>query len=229
MRSAWLTLWSVAYILPFVLGLPLALATGLGFTVMIGEGRATLPGHPPGWETRTADWTLAHLPDGTLRRKVAVRFENARRYPIREHYDFAQMYPGVPLAWDHVVLAAPLGFDPSHSLATYRSPQVDLGFYEGNENANTPAAVERKIAELAAHADRPVLIPGHAEDGAPPLDYRAMQHQLTMIVDFPYRARPRHLEPVYAPLYDYLRAHYRLAAQPSPANYLYELWLPAGR
>lgn len=224
-RLAWIAVWAVAYVLPLTVAMPLTFAKGFGFTVMIAEGGNTLTGQQP-WQTRAADWTMEHLPEGGLRRKLARRFESVRQAPLRDHYDFAQIYPGVCVPLDRVVLDAPFGFDPSHSFAMYRSPQVDLGFFEGDENANTPAAVQRKIAELAAHPDRPVLIPGKAEDGAPPIDYRAKQHELTLIADFPYRARPRHLNSVYAPLYNYVRTHYELAADSSPSHYLYELWVP---
>lgn len=221
-RWAWGGLWGVSYVLPLMVSLPMTFATGFGFTAMAAQSGE----HQASWQARAADWMLERMPEGSLRRKAAVRFENAKRYPIRTRYDFARIYPGVPVDWDHVVMDAPFGFDPSHSFAMYRSAQVDFGFYEGDENANTPAAVQRKIAELAAHPERPVLMPGHAEDGAPPIDYRAKQHELTLIADFPYRAHPKHLEPIYAPLYDYLRVHYELAAAATPADYSYELWLP---
>ena len=53
---------------------------------------------------------------------------------------------------------APFGYKPN-GYATYLSGAVDYGYYKGLENANTPAAVERKIDELARHPERDLLIP----------------------------------------------------------------------
>lgn len=225
-RYAWLTLFAAAYVFPLAIGMPLGFGTELRFASLLAESRAAQPGHQPDAFLRIIDWGTAHLPSRALRRKEEQRLEDARRYPIGESYDFAKMYPGVPLEWNDVVLEAPYGFNPSHSNAMYRSLHVDLGFYQGDENANTPAAVQRKISELAAHPERPVLMPDHAEDGVPPIDGRIEQNALSALAEFPYRARPKHLESIYAPLYDYLRAHYRLAAEPSAVDYQYELWLP---
>ena len=218
--------WAVVYLLPFLLSFPVALATDFGFTAMLAVSRDSQPGHTAGLTTRASYWAVAHLPNGSFRRKQAQRLEDVRTYPVGDTYDFAQLFPSVPVDWSHTVLAAPYGFNPTHSNAMVRSPLLDLGFYQGDENANTPAAVQRKIAELSAHPDRPVLMPDHAENGAPHIDAAAERHQLTGICQFPYRARARHTENIYGPLYDYVLAHYRLAAEPSLANHLYEIWLP---
>jgi hypothetical protein len=163
-------------------------------------------------------FTLAGLSTAVARRRGAAA--------VRARIDFAAVYPGLDLR-QVGVLDAPFGYKPN-GYATYLSDAVDYGYYKGLENANTPAAVERKIDELARHPERDLLIPAPSA-GLCAADARLERALITVLFFSPYLARVEHPRSVHEPLCEYIAVHYRLVRAGAPVNFEYELWAPAGR
>jgi len=155
-------------------------------------------------------------------RAAAIR---AAASAVPETIDFAAVYPGVDLARSGGVLEAPFGYTPNGT-GTYHAATVDYGFYEGNENANTPRAVERKIEELAEHPERDLLLPPGAE-GYCDVDAGMRQQLMTALFLFPYTARAVHPVGLREPLCAYIASHYAVVRGATAADFEYELWAPA--
>jgi hypothetical protein len=153
---------------------------------------------------------------------VSMRRNAAAIAPVT--IDFNKIYPGVTREGGDPVLEAPFGYRPD-GWGSYLSPAVDYGFYEGIENANTPAAVARKVAELAAHPERDVLIPRGALNVCA-VDGRAERRLISLIFAFPYYGRVAHPVGVRLPLCEYISSHYLLARRAGVENFEYEMWSP---
>jgi hypothetical protein len=141
------------------------------------------------------------------------------RTTVPPHVDFASLYPGID-----GTLQAPFGYIPN-GYGTYHSTEVQLGFYEGLENANTSEAVERKITELREHPNRSVLVPG-ADNAQCSIDPEFRRQLITVLFAFPYLAKPEHPGSLHQRLCDYIVSHYVLRYPALPANFDYELWVP---
>lgn len=139
--------------------------------------------------------------------------------------DIFALYPGLDPSRLDGPFEAPFGYKPN-SIGSYLSSQIDYGFYEGVENATTPAAVNRKIDELARHPKRAVLIRDHTGYDVCMIDARIERLVISDIFLFPYMARISNTQNVRKPLCDYIAANYQLAYPATPENYRYELWMP---
>jgi hypothetical protein len=139
--------------------------------------------------------------------------------------DIFALYPELDPSRSDGRFEAPFGYKPN-SIGSYLSSQIEYGFYEGAENANTPAAVNRKIDELARHPERAVLIREHTSHNVCTVDASLERSVISALFLFPYEARPSHTESVHKPLCDYILDHYQLAHPATLENYRYELWTP---
>lgn len=155
---------------------------------------------------------------GTIARRAGL---NMHRVPVTINFD--AIYPDAGLGSDSVV-EAPFGYMPN-GFATYRSQRMEYGYYEGVENANTPAAIARKIDELAEHPERDLVLPGPSRKLCS-VDGQSERLLLTVLFSFPYTGRVVHPESVHQPLCDYIGAHYSQAYAASDERFGYELWTP---
>ena len=186
----------------------------------------SLPGHSKGLIARTANTAVLHMPPSATKTKQLARLQKIQLLVAPETIDFAAIYPGPDASRSGAIFEAPFGYKPN-GVGSYLSNRVDYGYYEGLENANTPAAVRRKIDELAVHPERALLLQEHFNDACE-VDPRAERHTLGRVFFFPYTARVSHPESVHQPLCRYISAHYVLAQPAVLENFGYGLWLPKG-
>ena len=132
--------------------------------------------------------------------------------------DLDRLYGDAP----GTIFAAPFGFAPSHS-GTFHTPQVDPGFYFGLENVLTPEAVQHKVAELAKHPERPLLMLATQENSCA-LDPQQERQAISSLFFYPYRAAARNPGSILEPVCTYIRTHYRVAVPASPEHFGYSLW-----
>ncbi len=104
------------------------------------------------------------------------------------------------------------------------SPEVDPGFFYGTMNVLTPEAVRRKIAELDAHLDRPLLIINGNEDSCR-FDPAGERHGLDRLFFYWYRAPVRHSESILEPLCQYVTVHYAVTEAAAPERFGYAVWV----
>ena len=126
------------------------------------------------------------------------------------------------------VFEAPFSFTPSR-FGTLQTKEIDPGFYFGMVNVLTPQAVQRKVAELADHPERPLLVLAGNEDSCTP-DPEGERQTITLYFWYPYHAAVRNPDSVLEPVCTYIRTHYRVAIPASPEHFGYALWrrLPGG-
>jgi hypothetical protein len=139
--------------------------------------------------------------------------------------DIFALYPELDRSRLDGLIEAPFGYKPN-SIGSYLSSQIDYGFYEGVENANTPAAVNRKIDELARHPKRAILIRENTSHDVCTVDASKERLLISSLFLFPYMARISHPQNVRKPICDYIAANYQLAYPATLENYRYELWMP---
>ena len=119
---------------------------------------------------------------------------------------------------------APFGYWPEAS-GFFVSPEIDYGYYKDVLNACSRESYRRKIAELAQHPDRDLLL-RKGVLGVCEVHDHTERVSVSMVLDFPYAARVVHHESVRKPLCDFIRDHYVLAVPATPENFYYELWSP---
>lgn len=126
------------------------------------------------------------------------------------------------------VFEAPFGFAPSHS-GTYHTPEVDQGFYFGLENVLTPEAVQRKLAELKDHPERPLLMLATQESSCS-VDPERERQAISSLFFYPYRAAAKHPGSILEPFCSYIRTHYRVEVPAAPEHFGYAVWrrVPGG-
>ena len=120
--------------------------------------------------------------------------------------------------------AAPFKYRPNQ-LGSYLSPDIDLGYYGGLENASSEAATRRKIQDLQNEPERYLLVPANF----PNLCKRNVQGArklMKMIFVAPYTIKPSHVESVHRPLCDYIASHYTPFTSASREIYWYEVLRP---
>jgi hypothetical protein len=122
----------------------------------------------------------------------------------------------------HGEFSAPFGY--TRSLGTYYSPQIDFGFYEGFENANTTSAIARKIDGLKGTPQRAVLLPDGFE-ALCGIDAIADRKAMSEIFIRPFNAVIKNPTNIREPVCDYIRANYVLTEPPAERNFGYGLWL----
>ncbi len=122
------------------------------------------------------------------------------------------------------VVEAPFSYMPN-TLGPYHGPLVDTGYFSSTVNVLTPEQVQRKIAELAAHPDRDVIVrweaPKLCVQDIP--DSRASLRQLSMT---PVLLPAVQDDDIVQPLCSYIQTHYRMVRPSSPETSGYSLWRP---
>jgi hypothetical protein len=122
------------------------------------------------------------------------------------------------------VVEAPFSYMPN-TIGPYQGPLVDTGYFSSTINVLTPEQVQRKIAELAAHPDRDVIIRWEAPklclEDIP--DSRASLRQLSMT---PVLLPAVHSDDIVQPLCSYIQTHYQMVRPSSPEASGYSLWRP---
>ncbi len=135
-----------------------------------------------------------------------------------ESTSLSDVYP----EW-HGEFVAPFGYRPNH-LGTELTDRIDFGFYEGSENARTPAAVRRKIGELASQPERALLLPEDFDTSECLANVSAEKRIISIMFLFPYRAMAVHPDSVYRPLCDYIHSEYWMEHE-APRKNGYALWV----
>lgn len=152
------------------------------------------------------------------RDKLEARLETARLHAGKpESASLSDVYP----EW-HGDFAAPFGYRPNH-LGTDLTSRIDYGFYEGAENASTPAAVRRKIGELAGQPQRALLLPEDFDTSDCIANVSAERRIISVMFLFPL-GRAAHTDSVYRPLCEYIHAEYWME-RAAPTKYGYGLWV----
>lgn len=131
----------------------------------------------------------------------------------------ARIFPGV-----RGIVNAPLGYFPL-GLGSWRSRSIDTGYYLMVLNAYAPADTQRKIAELRAHPERPLLLP---EDAAAfcRIDPEKEALSIELLFGLPWPLTARHNDDIWLPLCDYIQSHYLPAASSALPAVHYSLWVP---
>lgn len=225
--GAYLLMW-VYYVISF--------GANLRNGIVMAENRALRVPYAPTAATTVVDrldhFVYTHLPAG-FRAAQIRKLEQAQRPAMPDHIDFSALYPGADLR-PNGVLMAPLGYDPQRVRSFYLSPQVDYGYYRGDENGKILESMARRIDELKAHPERGVLLPGfkvysvigdNVED-CRYSDVKAARKELEKLALAPYWRRPAHIDNPFWQFCSYVLANYDKAYGPTPQNGGYELWTP---
>jgi hypothetical protein len=122
------------------------------------------------------------------------------------------------------VFQAPFDYDPA-GYGMYLSNRIDPGYYSGLEFVMTVDSVARKIDELKAHSDRDLLLPDRPDLRCASNPYGEYQ-TIQLLFTYPFRAKPKNLQNVMAPLCDYIAANYHLVQKPYPQSYGWAVWAP---
>jgi hypothetical protein len=128
-----------------------------------------------------------------------------------------EVFPGT-----HGVLYAPFGFRTKDT-EEYPADWIDTGRYLGLINAPSLHDVEVKEAELAAHPDREVLIPG-LNDKTCKFDQSSQQLWLTVEYGSPFLMPLRHSLNPYSVLCSFIQSRYHMVRPASARSYKYEVW-----
>lgn len=151
----------------------------------------------------------------------AVRFLNEHGEVPADKGDVAALYPG----WSGDFFA-PFGYRPN-GFGTYRSGRVSYGRFEDVIDVSSPRAVDEKVAEIREHLDWALIVPYDYELYCQ-VNPTKERHYLTVLMLFPYFARPAHPVNVRNAICETIRSEYRLAQEPSEQTLGYGLWVPKG-
>jgi hypothetical protein len=167
----------------------------------------------------TRRWIAPHLrPD--KRGNLEARLESLERHSgMSQTVSLSKIYP----EW-HGEFAAPFGYRPN-GFGTDLTSRIDYGFYEGLENAITPAAIRRKINDLALHPEEALLLYEHFDENCL-VDAAAERQFISGLFFFPYPRKVIHPDNVFRPLCDYIHSQYirmDTAAADNKSNY--GLWV----
>jgi hypothetical protein len=168
-----------------------------------------------------AEGSVEHLAPAARRPGLEAKLKKAERPSIPDAIDLSRTYP----SW-HGTFLAPAAYRPhGDGFGSYMSPQVEYGYYQGFENANTVEAVNQKVAELQTHPEMAVLLPGDFFEHRCTIDFASMKHGLSMNWGMPYFGKGVHSENVRKPFCDFIRENYLLEEKPSLDNFNYGLWV----
>jgi hypothetical protein len=135
-----------------------------------------------------------------------------------DRIDLTVLYP----SW-HGMFLAPFGYKPN-GLGSYLSDRVDYGHFEGFENANTPAAISQKLAEIRNHPEEALLLPDHFERNCQ-IDPQGERVLLSVLFTFPYFGNAVHPASIEKPFCDFILANYSQQQSVSTQNFDYGLWI----
>lgn len=118
---------------------------------------------------------------------------------------------------------APFGYKPD-GFGTDLDPRVDYGRFENVENANTPAAIDEKIAELRNSPAKALIIPNQYLPMCQ-FDVPGERLEIEFLFTAPYRRSPAHPGNPRQALCAWIRNHYTMAVEPTPGTFDYGLWI----
>jgi hypothetical protein len=132
--------------------------------------------------------------------------------------DLTSLYP----SW-HGTFLAPSGYRPN-GLGSYLSNKVEVGRFEGFENANTLEATDAKLAEIKNHPEKALLLPDQFERACQtrPPDRTIV---ISILFAFPYFGRAVHPESIRKPVCETILEKYKMEAPPASQNFGYGLWI----
>jgi hypothetical protein len=104
---------------------------------------------------------------------------------------------------------------------------VSYGRFEEVIDVSTPSAVDEKVTEIREHPDRALIVP-YDYDRYCEVNPTKERHYLTVLMLFPYFARPVHPVNVRNAICETIRSEYRLVQEPSQQTLGYELWVRKG-
>ncbi len=147
-------------------------------------------------------------------RYVAPHLSEVKRSKLQRRLEMMRLHSGVPIDVKLVEVypewpgefAAPFGYRPNH-IGTFLDSRIDYGFYEALENANTPAAVGKKINDLGRRPQDALLLPINFDDNCL-VDDSGERQLISILFVFPYRARAIHTDSVFRPLSNYIHKNY---------------------
>ncbi len=211
------------------------------FLFVLLNARFSVYGRAIGWSKAALPAIFANEPDHSDSRldrfieaqsaklfgpqKAKIKLAEMRFFAHHQHGISPALLYGYPSG---TIFEAPFSFTPSR-FGTLQTREIDAGFYFGLVNVLTPQAVQRKVAELADHPERPLLILAGNEDSCTP-DPEGERHTITLYFWYPYRAAVRNPGSILEPICSYIHTHYRVAIPASPEHFGYALWrrLPSG-
>ena len=149
------------------------------------------------------------------------RVQLAAKLEVLAATDFNATLSALYRDW-HGDFIAPFGY--TRSFGTYHSSQIDFGYYEGFENANTKAAVTHKIDEMKDAPQRAVLLPDDF-DSQCSVDAIASRKAISILFMRPFNADFKNPVNIRGPLCD-IRANYVMIDRPRQENFGFGLWTP---
>ncbi|MGI4826680.1 MAG: hypothetical protein ACRYFU_00560 [Janthinobacterium lividum] len=214
-RVLWPAMWVVFGLFFFV-----TLVTQSGMQLGKAAFPALLTLTPRQDIPRVDAWVLARMTKALGPEAARTKFDAISAASFRGTYDVPAMFQLPP----QTVVEAPFGFTPGR-FGTYASPSIDEGYYFENENVLTPAAVARKISEMQAHPERPlILLPGR--ENACTVRVTMGRPQIGPPFYYPYRGRPVRDNDVTEPMCTFIRQNYHPARNGTAGTFGYLLWLP---
>lgn len=163
---------------------------------------------------------IAYFASPAKKSKWEKELEDFQHLSVPTTVDLSTIYP----TWRGAFLA-PFGYKPN-GFGTYLSTQVDYGYFEDIENANTVSAIQRKVAELRSQPERALLLPDQF-DRICQFDVPEERQKIGILFDSPYIGRAVHPESIRQPICQYIHSRYRLEQAPALENFGYGLWVPA--
>lgn len=143
---------------------------------------------------------------------------------LPENANLALIYPESKHLRSDGIFEVPFGYVPNGG-AVYLSPQLDYGYYYQLDNAGTPDGIRRKIDQLRQHPERGILLTKNFLSFCKVYPETEREF-LSLLLAFPYLARPAHTQSINKPFCDYILTHYDLAESATPETFQYELWTP---
>ena len=149
--------------------------------------------------------------------KEKVTLENSIRLNRVSRIDLYALYPT-----SHGIIDVPFGYILG-GFKSYRSPELDSGYYWSSNNVFSPSQVNTKIEELQMHPDRDLLLPDWFV-GACPSDPIGSRSLIRVLFLYPYERRVVHSRSIMQPLCSYIVDHYQLVDPPTDKAFDYGLW-----
>jgi hypothetical protein len=161
---------------------------------------------------------INHFGPADLKQRWQERLESTLRGVKPEITDLSVIDPV-----GHEGYLAPFGYKPNGT-GTALTTQVDYGRYEDVENANTPAAINEKIAEMHNNPTKALVLPDKYTSACV-YDIHAERQKIELLFAFPYLKAPAHSNNLREPICDYIQEHYSLIEAPLPKIVRYRVWI----
>lgn len=168
-----------------------------------------------------AERTIQHFPGPDRRSSLETKLVKAERPAVPQSFRISSVYP----SW-HGRVFAPAGYRPhGDGFGSDLSDDVDYGYFEGFENANTTDALQEKLTELKNRPGSAILLPASFFDNRCKVNPSGMRRGISLNWGFPYIGRAVHVENVRKPVCDYIQSQYVLEDKPTLDNFDYGLWV----